>query len=96
MKKITSIKQLRSEKKRLRQKQEELADKIQRNWKELKEALKPANIARDTFSSIIKKKTEQNLSGDTVFKSTLNYGISLLAKKFTEKAGEKLGKLFHK
>ena len=41
-------------------------------------------------------KAEANLSGDNVFKSTLNYGITLLAKKFTDKAGEKLDRLFKK
>jgi hypothetical protein len=96
MKKIKSIKQLKVEKKRIKQQQEELEDRIRSNWNGLKESLKPANIAQETFSRMIKNKTEKNLNGDSVLKSTFNYGVTLLAKKFADKAGEKLGKFFKK
>lgn len=94
MKKIKSIHQLKAEKKRIKQQQAELEKKIRGNWVDLKESLKPANFAKETYSKIINDKAETNLNGGNFFKSTLNYGITLLAKKITDKAGEKLNNLF--
>lgn len=96
MKKIKSIKQLKAEKKRIMQRQEELEDKIRSNWKELKENLRPVNIVKDSFSSFMKGRTEDNLYGDGFVKNAFTYGITLLAKKFVDKTGVKLGKLFKK
>lgn len=96
MKKIKSIKQLQTEKKRIKQHQEELEKKIRSNWNELKECLRPVNIAKDTFSKVIKNKTEENLNGESILKSTFTYGFTLLAKRFTDKAGEKLDRIFKK
>jgi len=97
MKKIKSIKQLKAEKKRLRLRQTELEDKIQNDWAELKETIKPVSVMKEAYNKFMDKEAEANLNGEVnIFKSTLNYGISLMAKKFTEKAGEQLDKLFKK
>lgn len=91
MKKIKGIKQLQSEKERIKQHQEELEKKIRRNWKELKECLKPINIVKDTFSSAVRKKTAENLNDESILKSSFTYGLVLLAKKIADKAEKKLG-----
>jgi hypothetical protein len=96
MKKIKSIKQLRAEKKWLKERQDELEGKISSNWKELKEGLKPVNIAREAIDSFLKKKTEKNLSSDGFLKNTVAYGFSMLAKKFVDITGEKFSKTFRK
>lgn len=96
MKKIKNKKQLRAEKKRIRARQEELEKKIRSKWNELKESLKPVNIAKETFQNVVRKKTEENLEDESILKSTIKYGISLLARKFTDKAGEKFEWLFKK
>lgn len=97
MKKIKSIEQLKAEKKRIMLREEELEAKIRGDWTALKEAIKPASVAKEAYSKFLDKKAETNYNGEeNIFKSTLNYGISLLAKKFSEKAGEKLDKLFKK
>jgi hypothetical protein len=96
IKKIKSRKQLKAEKKRIRVRREELEKKIRVKWEELKESLKPANMARETLQNLIRGKTAQNLEEESILKSTLNYGISLLAKRFTDKAGEKFEWLFKK
>lgn len=96
MKKIRSKKQLQAEKKRIRIRQQELEKKIRLKWNELKESLKPVNVAKDAFQKLVQKKTEANLEDESIFKSTLKYGVSLLAKKFTDKAGEKFEWLFKK
>jgi hypothetical protein len=41
-------------------------------------------------------KAEENLKDESVLKSTIRYGVSLLAKKFTDKAGEKFDWMFRK
>jgi hypothetical protein len=94
MRKIKNIKQLKAEKKRIKQQQEELENKIRNNWKDLKECLRPANLAKDAISSIFKSKTEKNQDDENIFKSSFAYGVNLLAKKFADKAREKLGKIF--
>jgi hypothetical protein len=96
MKKIKNKKQLRAEKKRIKIRQEDLEKKIRSKWNELKESLRPVNIAKETFQKVVQNKTEENLEDESIFKSTIKYGISLLAKKFTDKAGEKFEWLFKK
>lgn len=96
MKPIKNIKQLQAEKKRIKHEQQDLENKIRVNWKEVKESLRPGNIAKDAIGSIFKNKTAENMNDDNILKSSFTYGVSLLAKKFAEKAGEKLGKVFRK
>ena len=96
MKKIKNKKQLIAEKKRIKIREEELEKKIQSNWHELKESLKPVNIAKETFQKVLRNKTERNPEDESILKSTVKYGISLLANKFTDKAGEKFEWFFKK
>ncbi len=96
MKKIKSKKQLRAEKRRIRIRQQELEKKIRCKWNELKESLRPVNIAQETFRQVVQNKTQKNPEDQSIFKSTLQYGISLLTKRFTDKAGEKFEWLFKK
>ncbi|MGF2412105.1 MAG: hypothetical protein ACQUYJ_07245 [Ferruginibacter sp.] len=96
MKTIKSIKQLQAEKKRISQHRQNLENKMGNNWTELKECIKPANIAADKLNSAIKNKTAQNLESDSILKNTFTYGITLLAGKIAGKASDKLNKLFKK
>jgi hypothetical protein len=96
MKKIKSIEQLKAEKKRIKQRQTELENKIHVNWKELKEQLSPVNMAKDNIISILRKKVPPVQGDGGLVKSALSYGITLLAEKLAEKADEKLSKIFRK
>jgi hypothetical protein len=97
MKKIKSIRQLKAEQKKLRQQQKAAERDVKEKWDELKELLKPGALAKDAFKSTKEDKAAANgTNGESVWKSTLNYGISLLAKKFSEKASEKIGGFFSK
>jgi predicted nucleic acid-binding Zn-ribbon protein len=96
MKTIKNIQQLQSEKKRIKQQQQNLEDKIRSNWNELKESLKPANVAKGALSKVMQNNTADNINGESVLKSTFTYGASLLAKKMADKAGEKFSKFFKK
>ena len=96
MKKIKSIKELQTEKKQIIKHQEELKNKIRSNWIELKECLKPINVAKNTLSKMIRNKTAENLNDESILKSSFTYGVILLAKRFADKAGKKLDSFFKK
>lgn len=94
MKKIKSIQQLKAEKKRIARQQADLESKLRGQWTDLKVSLKPANIAREAYSTVMNNKAAENNNTESILKSTLNYGVSLLTKKITDTAGKHLGKLF--
>jgi len=96
MKKIKSIQQLQAEKKRIRQRQKECENKIRDNWAGLKASLKPAAIAGDVLSTVLKNRAAANLAGDSILQNTVTYGVTLLVQKLAEKAEEKFGGFFRK
>jgi len=94
MKKIKSIKHLKGEKKRLIQCQENLEKKIQHNWHQLKEYVKPTNIARYAIARVMNNKSQAKINDESILKSTITFGATLFAKRFLDKAGEKLDRFF--
>jgi hypothetical protein len=96
MKKIKSIKQLDSKKNDLRQKQYNLENEIGNNWKDLKECARPGNIIKDAFNSAVQTKTSENNGNESMLKTIFSYGLTVLAKKFSAKAGNKLMSFFNK
>jgi len=96
MKKISSLHDLRREKKRARKRQQELETEMRDKWASLKQQLRPAAMAKEAFHKAMDNKKEDDPAGNNLFKETLQFGISLLAKKFADKAGEKLGTIFSK
>lgn len=93
MKKIKSIKQLRAQKEHMKKRLEELEYRMQQQWKELKQDLKPSSIIRDTIGTILKKKSEAGFLSGGLLKSAFTYGVSLLAGKLADKARAKYGKV---
>ncbi len=75
---------------------EHLEEKVRNNWHKLKETITPSTIAKGALNKVLQDKTEENMNGESVLKSTLTYGVSLLAKKLADKAEEKFDKLFKK
>jgi hypothetical protein len=96
MRKIKSIKQLRSEKERISHKLYDLENKMHIQWKELKQDLRPSSIIKDSIASVLKKKAEPGFQKDSFLKSTFTYGVSLLAGKLADKAGKKISTIFKK
>lgn len=96
MKKIKSLKQLRAEKERINQHLEHLEIKMRDDWNKLKSNLKPASLIKDSFSSLMKKRSETNFAGESLLKGTLVLGVSLLANRLFKKAGKKFTGLFKK
>ena len=96
MKKIKSIKQLQAEKKRIQKEQHYLESKIRSDWEEVKESLRPANIAKDTIGNFIRNKTAEDLNDDSIIKGAFTHGLSLLVKKMAGKTGDKFSRIFRK
>ncbi|MBL7701942.1 MAG: hypothetical protein JNM14_06805 [Ferruginibacter sp.] len=91
MKKIKTIKELQAEKKRIRQNQAMLENKVALNWKELKESLRPGNIARDAVAGMLNK-TSSGINNAGFVKNILSNGIAILAGKLVDKAAKRFSK----
>lgn len=87
MKKINSIKHLNAEKKRLEIRKAELEKAIRYDWRDVKDSLRPGNIARQVFSSGCNKE-------DTTGNDSISEGIARIVAGFTKKMVEKAEKKF--
>jgi hypothetical protein len=96
MKKFSSIKDLQPEKKRILQHQRELENKMRGNWSDLKESVKPVNIAKGALSRVIRNQARKTLSSSNIIKGVLSIGAALLVKRVVNKAGKRLGRFFRK
>lgn len=92
MKRIKSIKHLRSEKRRLRERRTELEKAIKYDWKDLKESFRPGKVATDFFNCNSENKEEK--SGRSFFTEGASQFAASFARKMAEKLQEKLGTWF--
>ena len=92
MKKIKSIKQLKAAKKQLKHRQAELEKAIKYDWRDLKENLKPKNVAGQMFSKVFEGDEKQN--GHSFVSDSVSEIASILARKLVEKAEDKIGQWF--
>lgn len=92
MNKINSTKQLKAEKKRLKQRQGELEKVIRCDWQDVKETMKPRNLAGQAFSGIFEEKDTERKAG----KNLVSEVAAELAAKMIEKAGDRIGKWIRK
>ncbi len=92
MNRINSTKQLKAEKKRLKQRQGELEKAIRYDWQDVKETMKPRNLANQAFSGIFDEKDTEKKAG----KDMVSEVAAKLAAKMIEKAGDKIGKWIRK
>ncbi|MBP6687404.1 MAG: hypothetical protein KA160_06065 [Lacibacter sp.] len=87
MTKITSIKQLKIQQKKLEQRRFELEKAIRYDWRDVKESLKPTNVAGQVFTHIFEKEQK---NGDSSLANTLSQLAAVLTKIGVEKAEEKV------
>lgn len=90
--KINSTKQLKAEKKRLKQRQGELEKAIRYDWQDVKETMKPRNLASQAFSGIFDRKEGVNKPDADMVTEV----VTKLATRMIEKAGSKIGKWIKK
>ena len=96
MKKINCIQDIHTQRKLIREQQSILEADIRNSWGELKENINPQNMISDTLNSLIVRKTDQIFPRESFFKNLIVYGLSIVAKKISEKAGDKISHLFGK
>lgn len=70
--------------------------KIRNNWVQLKENVKPANIAKETLINILQHKSAEQPYGEQAIKHSFTYGVALLAEKLADNAFEKVKAFFKK
>lgn len=87
MNKIRSIKQLKARQKKLEQRKSELEKAIRYDWLDVKESIKPKNVAGQVFAHIFNK---QPLNGESSLANTLSQLAAVLTKIAVEKAEEKM------
>ncbi len=87
MNKITSIKQLKARQKKLEQRKVELEKAIRYDWLDVKNSIKPKNVASQVFAHILDKE-QQN--GESSLANTLSQMAAVLTKIAVEKAEEKV------
>jgi len=92
MKKISSIKQLDAEKKKIVQHRKALEEKISDNWNDLRVNMKPANLAKDAFRKAISERTGDLFNHKTVVKGLVSFGAAVLVKRMLQKRGSSLFK----
>lgn len=96
MKRFKTAKQLNEEKKRLKMRRAELEKAIRYDWRDVKESLRPGNIAGQVFADF----SGQKESGPHNESGVLSEMAARFASKLASKAGEKLkdkaGKWFKK
>lgn len=76
--------------------QAELEHKIRGSYTGIKESLRPANIAKNTLGTIFSSVSNITLNKGGIIKGAIALGIGILAKKLTQKAGDKIKKVFTK
>lgn len=81
MNKIRSIKQLKTEQRKLEQRKNELEKAIRYDWLEVRESVKPKNVAKQLFARIFDKEPQD--------KNSLANTLSELAAVFTKVAVKK-------
>ncbi len=93
MNKIRTIKQLKARQKKLEQRKTELEKAIRYDWLDVKESLKPKNVAGQVFAHLFDKE-QQN--GDSALANTLSQLAAVLTKIGVEKAEEKVAEWMSK
>jgi hypothetical protein len=93
MHKIGSIKQLKARQKKLEQRKLELEKAIRYDWLDVKQSLRPKNIAGQVFTHIFERDQQND---DSSLANTLSQLAAVLTKIGVEKAEEKVAEWMSK
>lgn len=93
MNKIRSIKQLKARQKKLEQRKAELEKAIHYDWLDVKNSLKPTNVAGQVFAHLL---TKEHQNGDSSLANSLSQLAAILTKIGVEKAEEKVAEWMSK
>lgn len=93
MHKIQSIKQLKARQKKLEQRKAELEKAIRYDWLDVKESIRPKNVAGQLFASMFEK---EKVNGESSLAETLSQLAAVVTKIGVEKAEEKVSEWMSK
>jgi ATP-dependent Clp protease adapter protein ClpS len=93
MKTIKNIKQLKARRKQLEKRKAELEKAIRYDWLDVKESIRPKNVAGQVFAQFFAKEQE---NGHSTLANTLSELASVLIKIGVEKAEEKMAQWMNK
>jgi hypothetical protein len=93
-KKIKNMPQLQMEKQQIKMQQQLLLEKMRNTWLNLKENIRPANIAKESFNSIINKPASERPYSENILKKSFTYGATLLAERVADNVIIKMKKIF--
>lgn len=96
MKKIKSIKHLRTEKKKLRKRKSELEERIKNSWGVLKQSFTSGKSERIFFSREYNAKEGEESRQDSFFEDLFAFLAGKFARKMAGKAEEKFDEWFNK
>jgi len=96
MKKFKNAKELNEEKKRLKMRRAELEKAMKYDWRDVKDSLKPKNIAGQVFAGIGGDKDTGTKNDSGILSEMAARFASKLASKAEDKLKDKIGKLFKK
>jgi hypothetical protein len=87
MKKISKMRQLKIERRRLQERSHQLEQKLVQDWQQVQKSLRPASLLRDTWRAARDKSEEK--SGGTirsaVFAATTGFLLKSLLKKWRQR-----------
>lgn len=93
MNKIRSIKQLKAQQKKLEQRRVELEKAIRYDWLDVKETMRPKNMAGKVFAHFFEKEEQD---GNSSLANTLAELAATLTRIGVEKAEEKVAEWMNK
>ena len=96
MKRIKNISQLYSEQLRLQKQEDNLEKNIRKDWREVKESMRPKNLGKEILSDFINKRLQDKIKSNGILSGTLSYGAAMLTKRIVKKAKEKIESFFDK
>lgn len=96
MKKIKTMSHLREQKAILKARQLQAEKNVRIHWNNLKDELRPSNLSAGVFNKFTENGATEKHNRENILKSTFTYGLTLLVKKVTDVAEEKIKKIFKK
>lgn len=96
MMKIKNKAHLTCQKQQIKNRQLELEHEIYNHWQTLKESIQPQKIFQNQVANLLNSKSEESFEQSSILKSSINFGLVLLAQKLSNEIGILIKKVFTK
>jgi hypothetical protein len=89
MNKIKHMSQLYSEQLRLQKLEGNLEKNIRKDWRDVKENMRPKNLGKEILSDFTEKRLQDKIKSNGILSGTLSYGAAMLTKRLPQKFRKK-------